>query len=259
VHGFVLASAILVTAGLTPTAAVFQPTDVVAEPARLIFLATPGPGGGGGGGGRFERTPPPRAERAGTPRRISSPVLPEKPAAPTAAPVPPKPPLAAESLPVVIAPVAPAPADPRTRIGVLDESASEADSRGPGGGSGAGSGVGSGIGEGHGPGIGAGSGGGIGGGPYRPGSGVEPPRLLREVKATYTEEARLHGVSGEVILELVVRRDGTVGDVRVLEGLGDGLNERAVQAVRQWRFAPGRRQGAPVDVLVEVSVEFRQR
>jgi outer membrane biosynthesis protein TonB len=47
--------------------------------------------------------------------------------------------------------------------------------------------------------------------------------------------------------------------VRVLQGLGGGLNDRAVQAVRQWRFTPARRQGAPVDVIVEVAVEFRLR
>ena len=107
--------------------------------------------------------------------------------------------------------------------------------------------------------MGPGSGGGTGGGPYRAGSGIQPPRLLREVKADFTEEARQRGISGEVVLEIVVRRDGSVGDVRVLHGLGGGLNDRAIQAVRQWRFAPAQRQGAPVDVIVEVSVEFSQR
>jgi protein TonB len=57
----------------------------------------------------------------------------------------------------------------------------------------------------------------------------------------------------------VVRRDGSVGDVRVLQGLAGGLNERAMQAVRQWRFTPARRLGTPVDVIVEVAVEFRLR
>ena len=66
-------------------------------------------------------------------------------------------------------------------------------------------------------------------------------------------------MTGDVLLEIVVRRDGTVGDVKVLQGLGAGLNDRAVQAVRQWRFAPARRQGTPVDVIVEVAVEFKIR
>jgi TonB family protein len=61
------------------------------------------------------------------------------------------------------------------------------------------------------------------------------------------------------VLEIVVRRDGSVGDVKILKGLPSGLNDKAVQAVRQWRFAPARRLGTPVDVIVEVSVEFKLR
>jgi protein TonB len=88
---------------------------------------------------------------------------------------------------------------------------------------------------------------------------VVAPRLLKEVKGDYTDAARRAGISGDVVLELVVRRDGTVGEVRVLEGLGGGLNERAINAVRQWRFAPATRLGAPVDVIVEVAMEFKLR
>ena len=58
------------------------------------------------------------------------------------------------------------------------------------------------------------------------------------------------------MLEIVVRRDGGVGDVHVLRGLGAGLDQRAVDAVRQWKFDPARLKGTPVDVLVEVAVEF---
>src|SRR5581483_5024186 len=133
------------------------------------------------------------------------------------------------------------------------------ESRGSGKGGGAGTGAGTGLGAGDGSGVGEGSGGGTGGGPYRPGSGVQPPRLVREVKADYTEDARRRGLAGEVELEIVVRRDGSVGDVRVLRGLGSGLSEQAVQAVRQWKFVPAQRQGAPVDVIVEVAVEFKLR
>ncbi len=56
-----------------------------------------------------------------------------------------------------------------------------------------------------------------------------------------------------------MRSNGTVGDVKVLRGLRGGLNERAIDAVRQWRFAPARMKGAPVDVVVEVGVEFKLR
>jgi TonB family protein len=56
-----------------------------------------------------------------------------------------------------------------------------------------------------------------------------------------------------------VRRDGSVSDVRLLAGLPHGLNERAIAAVRQWRFAPATRLGQAVDVIVEVAVEFKLR
>jgi protein TonB len=76
------------------------------------------------------------------------------------------------------------------------------------------------------------------------------------VKARYTDEARRRGATGNVLLEIVVDRDGTVSEVSVRRGLGAGLDERAIEAVRQWKFAPARRLGEPVDVIVEVVVEF---
>ena len=176
-------------------------------------------------------------------------------------PSPPEPPasIKSELLPAVAGPIVAAPADLRDRVGLLQETPAEADSHGSGRGGGAGAGSGTGIGQGDGPGVGAGSGGGTGGGPFRPGSGIEPPKVLREVKADYTEPARRQGVAGEVVLEVVVRRDGSVGEVKVVRGLPGGLNERASDAVRQWRFAPARRYGSAVDVIVEVAVEFRLR
>jgi protein TonB len=255
----------LVIAGLNiaPRAAALRLDDRPADLMRLVFLQSPGPGGGGGGGGLQQRTPPPKAMREGT-RRISSPLPARqepKPIVPAPDPPEPKPapPLKAEQLPVVVAPIVTAPADPRTRIGVLEETTAQTDANGPGKGGGAGTGAGVGLGAGDGSGVGPGSGGGTGGGPYRPGSGIQPPRLLREVKAAYTEDARQKGIAGDVVLEIVVRRDGSVGDVRILQGLGGGLNDRAVRAVRQWTFAPAQRLGAAVDVIVEVAVEFSLR
>jgi len=263
-HATILAAIAIATLGLTPKAATLGSDERLAEPMRLVFVATPGPGGGGGGGGLLRPTPPPKAERQGR-QRMSSPLPerePPKPITPAPAPTPrePKPPpLAAEQLPAVVAPILTAPADARSRPGVLEQTPVESDSRGTGKGGGVGSGTGTGIGEGDGSGVGPGSGGGTGGGPYRPGSGITPPRLVREVKADYTEDARRRGVAGEVVMEIVVRRDGTVGDVKILQGLDGGLNERAVQSVRQWRFTPAERLGTPVDVVVEVSVEFKLR
>lgn len=79
------------------------------------------------------------------------------------------------------------------------------------------------------------------------------------MRPEYTEEARRLGLAGDVVLEIVVRQDGSVGDVRVMKGLGAGLERRAIDAVRQWRFSPARRHGTPVDVVVEVAVEFKLR
>jgi TonB family protein len=254
----------IATLGLTPDAAPLR-IDDRPDPMRLVFMAMPGPGGGGGGGGRLQKAPPPKAMREGL-HKISSPMpvrQPPKPIVPAVAPPEPRPTppplLKAEPLPAVVAPVLAVPADNRSRVGVLEQTASDNDSHGPGRGGSVGTGAGTGIGAGDGAGIGPGSGGGTGGGPYRPGSGIEPPRLLHEVKADYTEDARQRGIAGAVVLEIVVRRDGSVGDIKMLQGLGSGLNERAAQALRQWRFAPARRQGTPVDVIVEVAVEFRLR
>jgi protein TonB len=160
---------------------------------------------------------------------------------------------------VIVAPVETVAANDQNRDGAIEHAVDAADSNGPGVNGGVGSGQGTGNGEGLGSGIGDGQGGGTGGGPYRPGSGIEPPRLVHEVKAQYTEEARRRGITGDVLLEIVIRRDGSVGDVRVLQGLGAGLDERAITAVRQWRFDAARRKGVPVDVLVEVAVEFTLR
>jgi protein TonB len=260
--GLVSAMVFVTTLGFSPTAATLA-TDSKPEDMRLVFIATPGPGGGGGGGGLRQPAPPPKAMREG-PRKLSSPLPVRRPPPPITPqpeppPPPPPPPLASEPLPVLVAPIIAAPADNRDRIGALQESRAEAESRGPGQGGGVGSGAGTGIGPGDGSGVGPGSGGGTGGGPYRPGSGIQPPRLVREVKAEYPDEARRRAIEGEVVLEIIVRRDGSVGDVKILRRLGGGLDERAVQAVRQWRFAPATRLGAPVDVVVEVAVEFKLR
>jgi TonB family protein len=262
VHAAIAAFVLVAGFTIAPRAASLTDPDR-SEPMRLVFLSTPGPGGGGGGGGLQQKAPAPKATREGT-HRISSPIPSRhepEPIEPALSPPDPKPepPLKSEPLPVVVAPIVAAPADPRTRTGVLEQTTASTDSHGSGQGGGAGSGTGTGLGSGDGSGVGPGSGGGTGGGPYRPGSGIQPPRLLHEVKADYTEEARQKNIGGEVVMEIVVRRDGSVGDVRVLQGLPAGLNDRAIQAVRQWKFTPAQRLGTPVDVLVEVAVEFKLR
>ncbi len=189
---------------------------------------------------------------------VPTPVIP----IPTPAPVVPAPPTPippAPAPPAVVAPVATVAADRNDRAGVPAESPGQSSSYGPGTGGGVGSGSGLGLGEGQGSGIGPGSGGGTGGGPYRPGTGIAPPQLLREVRANYTDEARKRAIEGDVVLEIVVKRDGSVGQVKVLHSLGGGLEQRAVEAVRQWKFAPATRYGSAVDVVVEASVGFKLR
>jgi TonB family protein len=131
------------------------------------------------------------------------------------------------------------------------------DGRGIGTGGGFGTGEGSGVGAGRGPGVGEGIGGGTGGGYYRPGGGVTAPVPVKQVRPDYPEEAMRERIQGSVVLEVVVRADGTPDVLRVVEPIDRGpLDREAARAVRQWRFLPGRRNGVPVDVLVTVVVDF---
>ena len=232
---------------------------------RLVFLVSPGPGGGGGGGGLRNPAPPPPAAKKGT-AKLRSPVPVRRPPARIEPPPvvrPPDPPPPPKPEPEVVAPVVQVAADPKERAGIpwtpRPTPPQEADSQGSGVGGGTGSGQGSGVGEGSGPGLGPGTGGGTGGGPYRPGTGITAPAIIREVKPDYTEEGRRRHLEGDVVLEIIVKRDGTVGNVKLLQGLGAGLDQRAIDAVRQWRFSPAKRYGTPVDVIVEVAMEFKLR
>lgn len=90
--------------------------------------------------------------------------------------------------------------------------------------------------------------------------GVTNPELIQESKVApmYPEIARKAGVEGVVILQAVVRRDGSVGEIKVLKSPGSrfGLDEAAIDAVRQWKYRPGLWGGRPVDVYFTVTVEF---
>jgi TonB family protein len=262
-HAAMLAALVLMTTMGMAKPSAQAPAD--RKELGLVFLVAAGPGGGGGGGGHHEPAPPPPAQRQGV-AALRSPIPVRRP--PPRVEPPPvvrkvdPPPVKAEPQPVV-APVVAVAADPRDRAGIPWMAASapapETDSRGSGAGGGTGTGHGTGLGEGDGAGIGQGSGGGTGGGPYRPGSGITAPSILREVKPDYTEEGRRRNLEGDVVLEIVVKSDGSVGNVKLLQGLGSGLDQRATEAVRQWRFSPARRYGTPVDVIVEVAMEFKLR
>jgi TonB family protein len=130
-------------------------------------------------------------------------------------------------------------------------------SNGTGSGGGIGSGSGGGVGSGRGPGVGPGWGGGIGGGAYRVGGGVSAPRPIFAPDPEYSDEARKAKYQGTVILWVVIGPDGRVKDMRVQRPLGLGLDEKALEAVRTWRFEPARKDGQPVAVQVNVEVNFR--
>jgi TonB family protein len=144
-------------------------------------------------------------------------------------------------------------------VGLPDAQPAASLSRGPGEGGGVGSGIGTGIGSGRGPGIGPGSGGGTGGGVYQIGSGVTPPEVLKQVRPTYTPDALRAMIRGSVVVEVVVQRDGTPAGIRVVRSLDSGLDRMAVEAVREWRFKPGRLGDTPVDVLVTIILDFNVR
>lgn len=132
-------------------------------------------------------------------------------------------------------------------------------SSGPGSRGGIGTGDDGGVGPGRGPGYGPGEGGNTGGGQvvYGVGEGVSAPVPLYKPEPAYSEEARKAKFQGNVTLWIVVNPQGTVTDIRVVRPLGMGLDEKAAEAVRTWRFKPGLRYGVPVAVRVLVEVSFR--
>jgi periplasmic protein TonB len=247
---FILLARFAPSIGVTPAT---LPDDIS---DRIVWLSQPGPGGGGGGGGNQMKEPPKKAELPGK-DKITVPV--EKPKLldpPKQAKVEPNPveqlnipaktlAAGADSLPGAID----APPGPPTP------------SLGSGSGGGAGTGTGSGIGSGTGSGLGSGSGGGTGGGVYQPGNGVTLPRILKEVKPAYTSDAMRAKVQGTVLLQCVVRPDGSVTDIQVIRSLDSvfGLDQEAIKAARQWRFAAGTRMGQAVPVQITIELTFTLR
>ncbi len=120
-----------------------------------------------------------------------------------------------------------------------------------------GNGNGSGIGSGNGNGIGPGSGGNTGGGPMHVGGGVRPPAVLSMVEAEFSEEARKAKFSGNVLVSLWVDDKGNPSHVKVIRGVGMGLDERAVEAVRQYKVKPATLNGKPVRVDLNIEVNFQ--
>ncbi len=129
-------------------------------------------------------------------------------------------------------------------------------SNGTGANGGIGSGKSGGIGAGTGSGLGPGEGGGYGGGVMHVGNGVQPPTLVYSVDPEFSDEARKAKFQGTSVVALIVDANGLPQNIRVVRALGMGLDEKAVAAVKQYRFKPAKFQGHAVPVEIEVEVDF---
>ncbi len=91
----------------------------------------------------------------------------------------------------------------------------------------------------------------------RAGGDVSRPQLIKKVEPSYTEEARAAKYQGVVALYVVIEPDGTPDNFQVLKSLGLGLDEKAIEAVQQWQFKPGTKNGVAVPVKATIEVNFR--
>jgi TonB family protein len=130
-------------------------------------------------------------------------------------------------------------------------------SQGSGSGSGFGSGSGGGLGSGRGNGIGPGEGGGYGGGIYHVGGGVSNPILIYAPDPEFSDEARRAKYQGVCVVGLIVDSTGNTQHVHIVRALGMGLDEKAMEAVRQYKFKPAQFKGKNVAVEVNIEVNFR--
>jgi len=119
-----------------------------------------------------------------------------------------------------------------------------------------GTGRGGGIGSGSGNGLGPGSGGNYGGGAKQVGGGVSGPVPIYEPEAEFSEEARKAKFQGVVLVSLIVDEHGKPQNVHVARGVGMGLDAKAIEAVQQYRFKPGKENGKPVATYLNVEVNF---
>jgi TonB family protein len=249
VHALVLAALILPSALTSPLPSTETLVALYKNSIPLVFnFPLPGRSSGGGGGGMKSPAPPSRGEppRAAD-QQLAPPMVEVRNLAPE---------LVVES--TVVAPqtatvhILNVPiGDPNGVVGPP--------SPGPGRGGGIGTGDGTGVGPGDGPGAGPGASGG-GGGPrgnvFAIGGGVSQPVVVYQVRPEYSDDARKARVEGAVELSIIVRPDGGVEIESVQKALGFGLDQKAIEAVRQWRFQPGKKDGQPVATRVSVVVNF---
>ena len=204
--------------------------------------------GGGGGGGEHKQEPPSQGKLPKwSMTRITPPLM-------TPHPTPKLP-----SEPTLLGPPElkiPSPNDPNfgdPLAAMLSASA------GAGAQGGMGTGEGGGIGSGSGGGLGPGFGGGTGGGAFRPGTGgVGYPSCLYCPEPQYSEDARKAKFQGIVVLQVIIQADGHATNIQIVKGAGLGLDEKAIEAVRTWRFKPAiGPNGTPVATITPIEVNFR--
>jgi protein TonB len=212
-------------------------------PSEVTYLPSNGGGGGSGDNSPIpatKGTPPKMSDQQLAPATIvvrrSDPMLPVQPT-------------------VVGPPDLKLP--PSDHIGDLISSNLVIPSNGSGDGGGAGSGSDTGLGSGTGLGYGPGSDIGVGGGVFTMGRGITAPRAIYDPEPEYSDEARRVKHQGVVTLSLVVDQQGRARDIHVARSLGMGLDEKAMDAVKQWKFSPGMKDGIPVAVRVNIEVSFR--
>jgi periplasmic protein TonB len=206
--------------------------------------------GGGGGGGSHDITPPVKGH---LPKIEKQPMLPPQ------VPVLDKPKIAIEPA-INIQQNIKLPDNPNLPlIGVTQSPNVTLASNGQGSHSGMGTGQNGGLGSGNGNGFGPGTGGNVGGGLYHVGNGVSEPKLTYSVEAEFSDEARRAKYEGTVVISLIVDAQGNPQNIRVSRSLGMGLDEKAVEAVRQYKFKPAieAKSGKPVPVPISVEVRFR--
>ena len=95
------------------------------------------------------------------------------------------------------------------------------------------------------------------GGVYKVGNGITAPRVKSRVEPSYTPEASAAKVEGTVVLQVVIETDGLAHEINVVKGIGNGLDEKAVEAIQKWTFIPGTKDGSPVPVRASIEVNFK--
>jgi periplasmic protein TonB len=218
----------------------------VAEIDVKAYLPKPGIAGGGGGGGAHDILP---ASRGKLPKFQQQPIVPPMLS------VNDHPKLTAE--PAIVMPKDVAVASDLPNLGDPRTSVVGLASNGTGDRAGIGTGSSGGVGPGNGNGYGPGDGGGYGNGLYRVGGSVTAPKIIYAVDPEFTDEARRAKFQGDCTVTLIVDAQGLPQRIRVVQRLGMGLDERAVEAVKQYKFKPATFKGKPVPVEINVEVIFR--